>query len=138
VGVHALVDRWTWLEEHPGLILGSTLALAGAFQFSSLKDACLEKCRHPAMFMMRHYRRGTRGAFELGARHGVFCLGCCWALMLLMFAVGMASLPLMAVLAVLMYHEKARPSGARVVPLTGALLLGLSSIVLAWSLYAGA
>jgi predicted metal-binding membrane protein len=89
------------------------------------------------MFMLRHYRRGPRGAFELGMRHGAFCLGCCWALMLLMFAVGVASLPLMAALALVMYHEKTRPSGSRAVPVTGAALLGVASIVLAWSLYAG-
>jgi predicted metal-binding membrane protein len=137
MGIHALVDRWAWLEEHPGLVFGSTLALAGAFQFSSLKDKCLEKCRHPAMFMLRYYRRGPAGAFNLGVRHGAFCVGCCWALMLLMFGVGVASLPLMAVLALLMFHEKARPSGERGVPVTGALLLGTSSIVIAWSIYAG-
>ena len=55
------------------------LALAGAFQFTSLKDACLNKCRHPAQFLMRYYERGTAGGFRLGARHGAFCVGCCWA-----------------------------------------------------------
>ncbi len=72
------------------------LALAGAFQFTPLKDACLDKCRHPGQFLMRYYERGAGGGFRLGARHGVFCVGCCWALMLVMFAAGVASLLWMA------------------------------------------
>jgi predicted metal-binding membrane protein len=135
-GIHALVEAWPWLESHSGLVLGSTLAVAGAFQFSSLKDKCLDKCRHPAMFMLRHYRRGAGGGFRLGLRHGAFCLGCCWALMLVAFAVGTSSLPWMAAFAAIMYWEKTRPSGARAVPVTGAMLLGTSSILVAWSLYA--
>ena len=112
------------------------LALAGAFQFTKLKDACLDKCRHPGQFLLRFYERGTGGGFRLGARHGAFCLGCCWALMLVMFAVGVASLAWMAVLTALMVWEKTRPSGARSVPVTGVALLGAASIVLMYSAYA--
>ena len=101
------------------------LALAGAFQFTSLKDACLDKCRHPAQFLMRYYERGVGGGFRLGARHGAFCVGCCWALMLVMFAAGVASLVWMALLTTLMVHEKTRPAGRRAVPVTGVALLGL-------------
>jgi predicted metal-binding membrane protein len=86
LGVHAAVDASPWLREHDWLVGGSLLALAGAFQFTPLKDACLDKCRHPAAFVLRFYERGTAGGFRLGARHGVFCVGCCWALMLVMFA----------------------------------------------------
>ena len=112
------------------------LALAGAFQFTKLKDACLDQCRHPAAFMLRFYERGIAGAFRLGARHGSFCLGCCWALMLVMFAVGVASLPWMAALAALMVHEKTRPHGARGVPISGVALLGGGSITLLYSAHA--
>jgi predicted metal-binding membrane protein len=126
-GLHALVHASPWLERHEWAIAPSMLMLAGAFQFSSLKDACLRACRHPASFIHRHYQRGTAGAFRLGARHGLFCVGCCWALMLVMFAVGLASLIWMALLTALTVHEKTRRPGARTVPLTGATLLALGS-----------
>ena len=71
------------------------------FQFSSLKDRCLTECRHPAAYLLRHYRRGPRAAFRLGWGHGLYCLGCCWALMLVMFSVGVADLGWMAALAAL-------------------------------------
>ena len=124
VGVHAAVDSSPWLGDHDWLLGGSVLALAGAFQFTKLKDACLDKCRHPGHFLIRFYERGTAGGFRLGARHGVFCLGCCWALMLVMFSVGVASLGWMAVLTALMVYEKTQPSGARSVPVTGCLAAG--------------
>jgi hypothetical protein len=67
---------------HDALLGRGTPSLAGAFQFSSLKDRCLTECRHPAAYLLRHYRRGPRAAFRLGWGHGLYCLGCCWALML--------------------------------------------------------
>ncbi|MGH2920079.1 MAG: DUF2182 domain-containing protein, partial [Solirubrobacteraceae bacterium] len=69
------------------------------------------------------------------ARHGAFCVGCCWALMLVAFALGMASLILMAAMTVLMVHEKTRPAGRRAVPVTGAALLGVAAILLPWAAY---
>jgi predicted metal-binding membrane protein len=134
-GIHALVSASPWVADHDWVIAPSVLMLAGAFQFSSLKDACLKACRHPASFLQRHYRRGPRGGFALGARHGAFCVGCCWALMLVMFAAGAASLIWMAALTVLMVHEKSQPSGARTVPLTGVVLLAAGSTLLLWAAY---
>jgi predicted metal-binding membrane protein len=134
--LHAAVNSSGWLAHHDWWIGGSVLALAGAFQFTSLKDACLDKCRHPAQFLMRFYERGPAGGFRLGARHGLFCVGCCWALMLVMFAAGVASLIWMALLTGVMIHEKTRPMGTRAVPVTGAALLGAASIVLIYSAYA--
>jgi predicted metal-binding membrane protein len=136
LAVHHGVDSIGWLHENEWLIGGSVLAVAGAFQFTKLKDACLDKCRHPGQFMVRYYERGTGGGFRLGARHGAFCVGCCWALMLVMFAAGVGSLIWMALLTALMVHEKTRPAGQRAVPLTGLTLLALSSVVLLYSGYA--
>jgi predicted metal-binding membrane protein len=133
--LHAGVDAWPWLEERQWAIAPGVLALAGEFQFTALKDRCLEQSRHPGAFLIRHYRRGPGGAFTLGLRHGAFCVGCCWALMLVAFALGMASLILMAAMTALMVHEKTRPAGRRGVPVTGAALLGLAAIVLPWSAY---
>ena len=128
--VHAVVDRSPWLQSRPGLIAGAVLVTAGAFQFTGLKDRCLHRCRHPGVFMLRHYRRGATAAFGLGRRHGMFCLGCCWALMLVMFAAGVASLWWMAALTALMVYEKTSPGGRRSVPVTGALLLAWGVLVL--------
>jgi len=135
-GLHAAINSSSWLRQHDWWIGGSVLALAGAFQFTSLKDACLDKCRHPGHFLMRYYERGPAGGFRLGARHGAFCVGCCWALMLVMFAAGVASLVWMALLTAVMIHEKTRPMGARTVPVSGMALLGASSVVLLYSAYA--
>jgi predicted metal-binding membrane protein len=136
VGVHAAVDSSSWLHDHEWLLGGSVLVLAGAFQFTKLKDACLDQCRHPGQFLVRFYERGTAGAFRLGTRHGVYCVGCCWALMLVTFAVGIANLAWMAALTALMVHEKTRPLGARSVPVTGVALLGAASILFFYSAYA--
>jgi predicted metal-binding membrane protein len=135
-GVHATIRSTPWLHAYEWVLGGGVLALAGAFQFSSLKESCLRQCRHPAAFLLRHYARGARGGFRLGARHGAFCVGCCWALMLVMFAVGVGSLIWMALLTALMVHEKTRPLGARAVPVTGVALLAAASIVLLYSAYA--
>jgi predicted metal-binding membrane protein len=135
-GIHGAVNSNAWLAAHDWWIGGTTLALAGAFQFTSLKDACLDKCRHPVQFMTRYYERGAAGGFRLGARHGAFCVGCCWAMMLVMFAAGVASLVWMALLTAVMIHEKTRPLGAKAVPVTGAALLGMASIVLMLNAYA--
>ena len=137
-GLHAAINSSPWLSRHDWWIGGSVLALAGAFQFTSLKDACLDKCRHPAQFMTRYYERGPLGGMRLGARHGAFCVGCCWALMLVMFAAGVASLLWMALLTGVMILEKTRPAGARSVPVTGVALLAAASVVLAYSAAAAA
>jgi predicted metal-binding membrane protein len=135
-GLHAAVDASPWLQQRDWAIGGAVLALAGAFQFTPLKDACLDKCRHPAQFLIRYYERGIGGGFRLGVRHGAFCVGCCWALMLVMFAAGVASLVWMALLTTVMVHEKTRSAGRRAVPVTGVALLGLASVVLLYSAYA--
>ncbi len=130
IGIHRLVEHTPWLALHPWVIGGGALALAGAFQFSGLKERCLSECRHPGAFLLQHYRRGSSGAFRLGRRHGVFCLGCCWALMLVMFAAGVANLWWMAALAVLMFYEKVGRAGDMVAPVAGVVLLSLAALVL--------
>jgi predicted metal-binding membrane protein len=131
VGVHRTVDSWPWLAQHSFLIAGGVLVLAGAFQFSDLKDRCLRQCRAPGLFLMRHYQRGSGAALHLGARHGIFCLGCCWALMLVGFAAGVANLAWMAALTAIMVFEKTGPTGDRGVAPIGVALLALGALVLA-------
>ena len=129
IALHYTVDRVAWLAAHPWVIAGGVLALAGAFQFTPLKDACLRACRLPSNFLLHHYRRGAAGAFMLGYRHGVFCAGCCWALMLIGFAAGFASLWWMAALTALMVFEKTARRGRMAVPVAGAILLAWSVLV---------
>jgi predicted metal-binding membrane protein len=127
--LHRFEHSSAWLSARPWLLPSSALALAGMFQFSSLKDRCLRECRHPGPFLLRHYRRGPRAALELGLRHGLFCLGCCWALMLLMFAVGVANLTWMAVLTALMVYEKTGQLGEWVGRYAGAAFLLMAVVV---------
>lgn len=128
-GIHALVERWAWLAERPELILSGALALAGLYQFTPLKDACLRACRSPYATVVLGYRRGIAGAWRLGWRHGVSCLGCCWALMLVMFATGVGSLLWMLVLGVLMTGEKTLPGGRRWVGPIGVGFLAAAVLV---------
>jgi predicted metal-binding membrane protein len=121
--LHHVIDRTPWLEARPWVISAGVLALAGACQFSPLMERCLSECRHPASFIFQRYARGAVAAFRLGREHGQFCLGCCWALMLLMFAVGVANLWWMAALAALMAYEKVGKRGEEVAKLAGVSLI---------------
>ena len=127
--VHAVVHRLAWLESRPELLLGSALVLAGGYQFSSLKAACLTSCRSPVSFLRQHYGRGTRAGVRLGVRHGLSCLGCCWALMLVGFATGAGSLAWMLVLTAVMVVEKTVRWGARLVAPVGFALLAAGTVV---------
>jgi len=129
--IHRLVHNWLWLYLHSWLIGAVTLAIAGGFQFSPLKERCLKQCRSPFSFFVRYYRKGTGAAWRLGLRHGMFCLGCCWALMLVMFGLGVGSLVSMAVLTGVMVVEKTFPGGQRLSPVIGIALLLLALLWLA-------
>ena len=127
-GVHRAVEALPWLAERSWLIPAATLALAGGFQFSALKERCLTECRHPAGFLLQRYGRGASAAFRLGVAHGRYCLGCCWALMLVLFAVGVANLWWMAPLMLVMVYEKVGARGTRITPVVGAGLLALAAL----------
>jgi len=119
------------LAWHGWVIGAAIIALAGAFQFSKLKRRCLEKCRTPLSFVIEHWRghAQARRAFMLGAHHGLFCVGCCWALMLLMFALGMGSLGWMLVLGAVMAIEKNVPWGRRLSTPLGVGLLAWAGVL---------
>src|SRR6266496_2551841 len=129
--IHRLVHSWLWLYTHTWVIGAVTLAIAGGFQFSPLKERCLKQCRSPFSFFVRYYRKGSGAAWRLGLRHGMFCLGCCWALMLVMFGLGVGSLVSMAVLTGVMVVEKTFPGGQRLSPVIGIALLLLALLWLA-------
>ena len=130
IGLHALTHHWQWLHHHPWIIAGSTLVLAGGFQFSSLKEQCLNACRHPFSFLTHHYQRGFQAAWNLGTRHGLYCLGCCWALMLVMFAVGVGHFTWMIVLTAVMTLERTWKQGRELVPIVGVAFLVWGVLIL--------
>jgi len=123
-GLHGLVHRVPWLLGHRWGIAGAVLAVAGAFQLTRAKRACLARCRRPE----EHVHRG--GGFRAGLSYGMACLGDCWALMLVMFAAGMANLWWMVVLTALMIYEKLGLDGERAATLAGFALLGLAGLTL--------
>jgi predicted metal-binding membrane protein len=100
------------------------LLVAGLYQFSPLKRVCLAACRTPLAFLLGEWRPGVRGAFLMGLRHGQLCLGCCWALMALLFAGGAMNVPWVAALAVAVGIEKLAPFGERIGAVLGVALIG--------------
>jgi predicted metal-binding membrane protein len=99
------------------------LAVAGLYQFTPLKHACLRSCRTPMAFLATRWRSGFPGAVRMGAEHGAYCLGCCWALMLLLFAGGVMNLVVVAALTIWVAVEKVAPFGQQSARVSGALLL---------------
>jgi len=114
-----------------GCRLCDPLIAAGVWKFTPLKHACLRHCRAPAEFLTLHWRIGRTGAVEMGMRHGVYCLGCCWMLMLLLFYGGIMNIYWIAGLATLIFVEKIAPIGTTVSSFIGAALIvwGLDLLV---------
>ena len=104
-------------------LAGLLLILAGLYQLTPLKEACLGQCRSPVAFIMRHARPGAAGAIRLGLFHGLYCLGCCWALMVLLFVGGVMNLAWVAMLALVVLAEKLAPARWRARTVLGLLLL---------------
>jgi predicted metal-binding membrane protein len=110
--------------------VGCVLVAAGIYQWTPLKQACLRHCRSPLAFLLHHWRSGTWGAVESGLRHGVFCLGCCWMLMALLFVGGLMNLLWIAALALLVLVEKTLPWGGRMSRVTGVALVAWGTVTL--------
>jgi predicted metal-binding membrane protein len=106
------------------LLGGILLVFAGVYQFTPLKTACLSQCRTPLGFLLTEWREGTRGALIMGARHGIYCVGCCWLLMALLFVAGVMNLLWVALIAVCILVEKVVPEGQWVSQAIGALTIG--------------
>lgn len=142
IGFSAVATLGQWLLERARLmsammasanafLSGALLIAAGLFQWSPLKHACLTKCRSPMSFILNEWRPGVGGAFLSGVRHGVYCAGCCWALMALLFVFGTMNLVAAAALAILVLAEKALPWGERIARGAGALLALWGTLVVA-------
>jgi predicted metal-binding membrane protein len=124
------------------LFSAAVFVVAGAYQFSALKRACVTQCQHPFRFFFANWTGEPRGVFRLGVRQGVYCLGCCWAMMLLMFAVGVMNVVWMAVLGTVMTIEKVKTTTrfshmlGIVFIAAGAVFIG-SAVITHWPAHAG-
>jgi predicted metal-binding membrane protein len=131
LGLHQLLHASAALSSQPWIFASGVFAVAGLYQFTELKYRCLDKCRSPLSFVTSYWRGRDewRNSFALGVHHGIFCVGCCWSLMLLMFAVGHANIAWMFVLGVVMGAEKnLRRGRALAKPLGIGLVVGAALI----------
>jgi predicted metal-binding membrane protein len=129
LGARKLLES-TGLPTDGQIATGVLLVLAGAYQLSPLKHACLGRCRTPLAFLLGSWRDGTAGALRMGLQHGLDCLGCCWPLFLLLFPLGLMNLPAMVAVTALVFAEKVLPAGATLARAAGAGLIawGLSTL----------
>src|SRR5262249_53712603 len=111
------------MEIHVRWFASALLIVAGSYQLTPFKRTCLESCRSPAAFIAQHWRRGVKGGFQIGAAHGLYCLGCSWALMLLLFVGGVMNLWWIAALTIFVLLEKFAPFGAQGGKLSGWLII---------------
>ena len=129
-GSRAAGDVLAW--DHAGRwAAGATLLGAAVYELTPLKNACLGKCRSPLGFLLGAWRDGRAGALQMGAKHGAWCVGCCWALMACLFALGLMSIAWSAFVAALIAAEKIVPWRRGATYLTAAILLTLGILVLA-------
>ena len=138
-GLQQVIEGSTWLRSNTQVLSAGTLILAGVYQFTPFKYRCLDKCRSPYSFIVEHWRgKGERlQSLLLGAHSGVFCIGCCWSLMLLMFSVSVGHFWWMLVLGAVMAIEKNMPWGRRLVAPIGVALVAWGLTILLnplWSL----
>lgn len=134
MGFSALATGLQWGFERAGLLhamlmwstssvfSGLLLLAAGGYQLTPLKHACLDHCRTPAHFLAANFKPGAMGALRMGAKHGAFCLGCCWLLMALLFAGGVMNLVWIAGLAILVLAEKVLPHGPWIARISGVAM----------------
>jgi len=110
---------------------GVLLVLAGIYQFTPLKHACLRHCRSPLSFVLNRWRDGRTGAVAMGTEHGAYCLGCCWVLMLLLFVFGVMNLLWIAALTIAVLVEKAVPGGPLLARIAGAGMIAAGAPMIA-------
>jgi predicted metal-binding membrane protein len=111
-------------------IAAALLIVAAAYELTAAKRLCLDKCQAPMMFILKHWKPGAAGAFRLGIAHGLFCVGCCWALMLLLFVGGVMNLAWVALLGILVLGEKFAPARWRAERYVAAALAAGAALIL--------
>ena len=136
--LHHIARTWGWLVTNAWAVGAGLLMVAGLFQFSRLKYHCLDRCRTPLSFIIHHWHGVSprRDSFALGVHHGVFCVGCCWAIMLLMFVVGTGNVGWMLMLGAAMAIEKNASWGRKLSQPLGFGLIGWAALIVAGNLVA--
>jgi predicted metal-binding membrane protein len=129
-GLHQATMLSAAMASSSGRLNGAILIAAGAYQLTPWKSKCLTHCRSPLGFLMTNWRDGTTGAFQMGFLHGAYCLGCCWALMCVLFVVGVMNLIWVAALTGFVLIEKTGPAGAIVARVAGAAIVALGIAVI--------
>jgi len=112
VGKEAAPNFLAW-NRGGGYVAGAALVFAGLYELTPLKDVCLRHCRGPLHFVLGGWREGQAGAMRMGVEHGIYCVGCCWGLMVALFALGVMSLTWTAVIAAVIFVQKVLPFGDR-------------------------
>ena len=115
------------MDSRSYLLSGGILIIAGIYQFTPLKDVCLNQCRTPLGFIMTAWKDGNMGALKMGLHHGLFCVGCCWALMLILFAVGVMNMLWVILITIFVLLEKVlpfSPSASRMITGMGLIIWG--------------
>ena len=142
VGFSACAAMAQWALHHAAIlspkmaasspqVAGAILVIAGVYQLTPLKGACLAHCRSPLGFLMSNWREGRLGPFRMGVRHGTYCLGCCWALMCVLFVVGVLNLVWVAALTGFVLVEKMGPAGATVARVAGGAMVVVGMVLIA-------
>jgi predicted metal-binding membrane protein len=123
--IRSLDLAWLAWDRQGPRVAGTAIVAAGLYQLTPIKRTCLAQCRSPLEFFLESWRQGAAGALRMGIHHGLYCVACCWGLMLVLFAVGVMSLFWMAVIAILIFAEKVLPSGRRLAPMFGIAVIAL-------------
>ena len=125
----ALADESAWVMDNAPRFGGGLLIAAGIYQLTPLKDICLSKCRTPIGFILSSWKDGYAGSFRMGIHHGVFCLGCCWLLFLILFPLGMMNVAVLGLITALIFAEKSLPIGRHVARATALALVVYGAVV---------
>ncbi|MBI3245275.1 MAG: DUF2182 domain-containing protein [Deltaproteobacteria bacterium] len=131
LAIQALPSSFPMLRAQGPVIGGFTLIGAGVYQLTPFKYLCLSHCRSPMGFLMTNWRDGALGAFGMGVRHGAYCLGCCWSLMVVLFVMGTMNLVWMGLLSIIIFVEKIVPRGVAMGKATGVALMVLGLVMAA-------
>lgn len=128
-GLHQAALLSSTMATSSAPLAGAILMAAGGYQLTPFKGRCLIQCQSPLGFLLSNWREGASGALQMGLRHGAYCLGCCWALMAVLFVVGVMNLAWVGVLTVFILVEKIGPIGARVARAGGTILIALGVVL---------
>jgi predicted metal-binding membrane protein len=123
VGIGELAARSMAFGAAIPYVIAGTLFAAGVYQLSPAKHACLRQCEAPVDFLMRRWRAGYAGSMRLAATHAAYCIGCCWALMLVLIVAGAMSLPWVLAIALVVFAERVLPAGERIARIIGLALI---------------